>query len=675
MPLNVGLVETSDITSNDRSVTTRKEKNDSDITRRDFVKGTLIGSGAVLLSMPAPIMAEAKLSDTAAQLGAETVHPWDGYAGVGDYARSNGNTESTTAAAHLIRDNKIGGLQIDAVDTGESYDLVIIGGGFAGLSAARTFLREARPGQTCLILENHALPGGEAKRNEFFVDGYKITGPQGSNLTVVPSVRGDWYDGLFNDLEIPRHPEFQVLEGYKGDLRLSPTNYLPMLGIAEQAASAGYFFDKKTFDLEESYWDIDSSQNGYTNTAFSAAEKADLKRLREGTGVNMAGDDWPQWLDSITYQEYLKDTLNIQPRVIKLLDITLTTTAGMGCSAISARYAMMSALPGFDKGFSGKSLYRVPSDDKEIAGIFSFPGGNDAIYRLMLKKVLPNAISGGKSFEEIHDSTYQFENFDNPGNPTRVRLNSTAVRVEHDIDPARANSVTVYYQIKGKVYRVKAKGVVSAVGGWVNKYIIQDLPGEYEDAFDQLVHGSNMVVNVALRNWKPMAKLGVSACHFFTNNGLGGFCNIRRPMVFGDNQSPLDPEKPVVLTFYAGFSKPGLPAKEQAAAIRWELMSKTYADIEASVRQLLTTMFGSLGFDDEKDIAGIIVNRWGHSYVAAIPGFFHGNNGKPALQQVITRPFGRIAFGHSEHNGIQEWFGAVEHGERAARQVLEIINT
>ena len=539
----------------------------------------------------------------------------------------------------------------------------------------RDSLREARPGQTCLILENHALPGGEAKRNEFFVDGYKITGPQGSNLTVVPSVRGDWYDGLFNDLEIPRHPEFQVLEGYKGDLRLSPTNYLPMLGIAEQAASAGYFFDKKTFDLEESYWDIDSSQNGYTNTAFSAAEKADLKRLREGTGVNMAGDDWPQWLDSITYQEYLKDTLNIQPRVIKLLDITLTTTAGMGCSAISARYAMMSALPGFDKGFSGKSLYRVPSDDKEIAGIFSFPGGNDAIYRLMLKKVLPNAISGGKSFEEIHDSTYQFENFDNPGNPTRVRLNSTAVRVEHDIDPARANSVTVYYQIKGKVYRVKAKGVVSAVGGWVNKYIIQDLPGEYEDAFDQLVHGSNMVVNVALRNWKPMAKLGVSACHFFTNNGLGGFCNIRRPMVFGDNQSPLDPEKPVVLTFYAGFSKPGLPAKEQAAAIRWELMSKTYADIEASVRQLLTTMFGSLGFDDEKDIAGIIVNRWGHSYVAAIPGFFHGNNGKPALQQVITRPFGRIAFGHSEHNGIQEWFGAVEHGERAARQVLEIINT
>ena len=650
-------------------------KYDNDITRRDFVKGTLIGSGAVLLTMPAPIMAEAKSGDKAAQLDAKAVHPWDGYAGVGDYARSNGNTESTTSAAHLIRDNKIDGLLSGAVDTGESYDLVIIGGGFAGLSAARTFLKEARPGQNCLILENHALPGGEAKRNEFIVDGHKITGPQGSNLTVVPSVKGDWYDELFNDLEIPRHPEFQTLEGYKGDLRLSPTNYLPMLGIAEQAANAGYFFDNETFDLEESYWDIDSSQNAYANTAFSAAEKADLSRLRQGTGVNKAGDDWSQWLDSITYQEYLEDTLNIQPRVIKLLDITLTTTGGMGCDAISARFAMMSALPGFDKGFGSKSLYRVPSDDKEIAGIFSFPGGNDAIYRLMLKKVLPNAISGGTRFEEIHDSAYRFENFDTLGSPARIRLNSTAVRVEHDDDTARAKSVTVYYQRNGKVYRVKAKGVVSAIGGWVNKHIIQDLPGEYEDAFGQMVHGSNMIVNVALRNWKPMAKLGVSACHFFTNNGLGGFCNIRRPMVFGDNQSPLDPEKPVVLTFYAGFPKPGLPAKEQAAAIRWELMSKSYADIEASVRQQLTAMFGPLGFDEEKDIAGIIVNRWGHSYVAAIPGFFHGNDGKPALQKFITRPFGRIAFGHSEHKGIQEWFGAVEHGERAARQVLEIINS
>ena len=636
---------------------------DSDITRRDFIKGTLLGSGAMLLDMPAPAALES---------GPNSFHPWNGYAGIGDYARSNGNTDSTRSAAHLIRDNKVDKLLENAIDTGESYDFVIIGGGFAGLSAARTFQKEGKRGQTCLLLDNHALPGGEAKRNEFVVDGYKISGPQGSNLTVVPYVEGDWYDQLFNDLGIPREPEFQKLEGHKGELRLSPTNYLPMFGIAEQAASAGYFFDKDTFDIEESYWDIDSSQNGYANTAFTDAEKADMERLRSGTGINKAGKEWPRWLDSITYKEYLEDVLGIQARVVNLLDITLSTTSGMGSDAISARYAMMSALPGFDKGFGDKSLYRVPADDREVAGIFAFPGGNDGVFRLLLKKVLPEAISGGNSFAEIHDSPYRFENFDRANNPFRIRLNSTAIRVEHVGEPGSATSVSIYYETNGQVYRVKARSVVSATGGWVNKRIIKDLPAAYGRAFGNLVHGSNMIINVALRNWRPMAKLGISACHFFNDTGIGGYCNIRRPMVFGDNQPPLNPNKPVVLTFYAGFPRPGLPAKEQAAAIKWELLSKSYADIETAVRKQLTSMFGPLGFDDKKDIAGIIVNRWGHSYLAAVPGFFFGNDGQQTLQHIIDQPFGRIAFGHSEHKGIQEWFGAVEHGERAARQILEI---
>ncbi|NNM01399.1 MAG: NAD(P)-binding protein [Gammaproteobacteria bacterium] len=637
---------------------------DGSITRRDFLKGSLLGSGAALLSMPAPLPA---CSPGAA------AHPWNGYAGTGDYARSNGNTDSTRTAAHLLRDNKTAGLLGDATDTGESYDLVILGGGFAGMSAARTFQKERKPVQTCLLLENHALPGGEAKRNEFIVDGYRISGPQGSNLTVVPTDKGGWYNELFNDLNIPRAPEFQEPAANAGDIRFSSTNYLPMFGIAEQAASAGYFFDTESFDLEQSYWAIDPSQDGYEKTPFSAAEKADLKRLYHGTGRNLAGADWKQWLDSITYREYLEAVLDIQPRVIRMLDTTLSTTSGMGSDAISARYAMISALPGFDTGFDSKSLYRIPSDDKEVEGLFSFPGGNDAIYRLLLKKVLPDAISGGASFAEIHDSPYRFENFDRADSPMKLRLNSTVIHVAHDGDPGKAGGVSIYYVNDAKVYRVRARGVVSAIGGWVNKHVIQDLPAGYQDAFDQLVYGSNMIVNVALRNWRPMAKLGISACHFFNSSGLGGYCNIRRPMVFGNNQAPLDTEKPAVLTFYVGFPKPGLPAKEQAAAVRWELLSKSYAEIESSVRQQLATMFDPLGFDDGQDIAGIIVNRWGHSYVAPVPGLFHGNNGESVMKHITSEPFGRIAFGHSEHNGIQEWFGAVEHGERAAQQIMQFL--
>ena len=73
-----------------------------------------------------------------------SIHPWNGYSGVGDYARSNGNVASTMDAAHLIRD----GLSIEMMekveDTGEEYDLVIVGGGFSGIGAAYEFQKNPR---------------------------------------------------------------------------------------------------------------------------------------------------------------------------------------------------------------------------------------------------------------------------------------------------------------------------------------------------------------------------------------------------------------------------------------------------------------------------------------------------------------------------------------------------
>ena len=636
------------------------------ISRRDFVKGSLVGSGSALLSMASP----ASFSTEAQLVG---IHPWNGYAGVGDYALSNGNVESTRSVAHLLRDGKVQGLLEDAIEIDQIFDLVVVGGGFAGLSAARTFSREAGKGRTCLLLENHPLPGGEAKRNDFEVDGYRLSAPQGSNVSVVPSEAGSWYANLWHQLGIPSEPSFQSLTGVKRDIRVATTNYVPMFGLAEQTASAGYFFDKDTFGLKKSYWDIDSSITDYANTPFTAKEKSDLAKLHRGCGKNLAGDDWQRWLDSITYREYLSSVLGIEARVIRWLDTTLSTTGGIGSDALSARFAMIAGSPGFDIGFGGPSLYRFPPGEQNAHGVFSFPGGNDAIYRLMLKSVKPSAIAGGASFEEIHNGAYVFSEFDHPDTPVRLRVGATALQIAHLGDPETAEFVSVVYEKEGRIYRVRARSVVSSVGGWVNKHLVQGLPQEYSSAYNSLIHGSNMIINVALRNWRPMGHLGVSACHFFSNRGVGSFCNIKRPMITGDNSPPLNPNKPAVLTFYAGFPKSGLSAKDQAAAVRWELLSKSYAEIESSVVAQLEEMFGSFGFDADRDIAGITVNRWGHSYIVSAPGFFFGSNGRPAPQTILTEPFGRISFGHSENNGIQEWFGAVEHGERAARQAMKHI--
>ena len=61
----------------------------------------------------------------------------------------------------------------NTIDTGEVFDCVVVGGGLSGLAAALFLKQEGRPNLQCLVLENHPIFGGEAKRNEFIVDGQR----------------------------------------------------------------------------------------------------------------------------------------------------------------------------------------------------------------------------------------------------------------------------------------------------------------------------------------------------------------------------------------------------------------------------------------------------------------------------------------------------------------------
>ena len=178
-------------------------------------------------------------------------------------------------------------------------------------------------------------------------------------------------------------------------------------------------------------------------------------------------------------------------------------------------------------------------------------------------------------------------------------------------------------------------------------------------------------INVALRNWKFLEKLGATAVRWF--EGYGWFFSLRRQMIIdGKEPMPLDPSKPTVLTMYNSFCNPGMPMPQQATTARMQLFGLSYADVERGVREQFTKMFSEYGFDAKRDIAGIVSNRWGHAYVVSPPGFYYGKHGEPAPSDVIRKPFGRIAFGHSELTGAQLWTTAAEEGARAASQILDM---
>jgi spermidine dehydrogenase len=200
---------------------------------------------------------------------------------------------------------------------------------------------------------------------------------------------------------------------------------------------------------------------------------------------------------------------------------------------------------------------------------------------------------------------------------------------------------------------------------------VRDLPPAYAAAYAQFHHGPILVVNVAVRNWKPFAKLGITAAHWF--DGFGFFVNVRQPMKIPCVKVPLDPAKPAMLTMYIGFPQAGTSIEQQTSAGRGLLFASTYAQFELEVRRQLQNLFGDAGFDARRDIAGIILNRWGHAYIAPQPGFYFGTTAVPAPLEIIRRRYGRIAFGHSELSGRQSWGRAAKESRRALQQVLEVI--
>lgn len=633
---------------------------DRPITRRDFVNSVAVGTGAALLAQHAPLLAQT--ADSASpQFDAAA---FDGFGGVGEYARSNGNTWQVLQDAHSLRDGRYKA-PANVIDTDELYDVVVVGGGFAGMGAAHRVMQLGSGKLGCLVLDNHRVFGGEAKRNEFHVEGVRLLAPQGSNEMGVPSPGEGVVNECWDDLGLPREFVYSELPASRKPLQSSRSNYSFMLD-GDNFESHGFYFP------EQKRWVTNPWGHDLAGVPWPEAVKRDLMRWRYDSKRHYEGAPGPQmhrWLDTMTYEHYLTRVAGFRPEVARYADAYMAAAGGgLGSDAISAYLAYEFAMPGFqgllDEHESQHNYALHVSNQTR----HRFPGGNEAILRAFVKRLLPQSIAGGSEFADIHNGAVRFAALDRPGQATRIRLAATTVAVEHEGAREKAERVAVTYLHDGRLYRVRARGVVVASGTWSAKHTVRGLPEEYRQAMQRFHRSPMLVINVALTNWKALYKLGYTAASW--RGGLGFGFNLAPPMQVGDYAPVFDPDHPAVLTYYVPFCKVGLPVEQQGQVARHELLAKSYREYERELRAQLSEMLGAQGFDARKDIAGIILNRWGHAYVNAYPGFFFGRDGKPAPSQVLRRAFGRIAFGNSELTGFQLWSGAVEEGRRAAEQVL-----
>src|SRR3984893_5618629 len=355
------------------------------ITRRDFLGSTVLASGAALLEgwTPADLVA--------------TGDDWTGYGGVGEYRGSNGNTFEVLRAGHQMRDRRHDPLPRDTIDTGEIYDCVVVGGGISGLAAALFFQRHAGPNKSCLVLENHPIFGGEAKQNEFEVDGKRLIAHQGSAIYLVPyphSFTARFYDSI--GLHAPKLT-YQKWSGAEPAMALGRTPY-DSLGLSR--GQYGFWFGSK-FGRTPGMWLLDPLGKQMHGAPVAEDTRKELQRWFSGKAAEEAKFDLPKYegdaasrrLDAMSLEQHYIEPFGISQETIRrFLSPVEGGGSGLGPDALSA-YC----------DYAADLLH--PFDDGSGEAVQMFPGGNTTIARLMMKTLLPEAIDGPLSVDGVSRGT------------------------------------------------------------------------------------------------------------------------------------------------------------------------------------------------------------------------------------------------------------------------------
>lgn len=649
---------------------------DRDITRRDFLGGVGVTLAGSLASNPVAAAVE-EAARSSAQMAPDYYPP--------TRSGMRGSHPGSFEAAHLLRDGERWNDPSESVDTGEEYDLIVVGGGISGLAAAWFFRKERGPDARILIVDNHDDFGGHAKRNEYH---YKDR--------MLLELGGTAY------IEDPRH--------YPKNARL----LLDELGIDIDAAQAvfdhdlypslnlrgGVFFEEQAFgedrlvagkeglrntelqtayitlpvELENSVGSEDDIREFLKRSPVSESARDEIIELYCGETDYMAGmstEDKLRKLRQISYLQFLQDYVGASDETIEFLRMWRASYMGNGVDLSPAYAALRYGLPG-THGLGIEKLIRStgrqPHNYKED---IHFPDGNASIARMLVRKLIPE-VAPGNSMHDIVSARFDYSQLDQPGSPVKVRLNSTAANVRH-LD---SDTVEMTYLDGGEARRVRGKNCILACYHSIVPHICPELPDDQKSALDNSRRMPLVTVSVLLDNWTAFEKLGINSAYCPSSF----YCDMKLtyPLQFRDYKTARTPEEPITIRMYR-IPLPGgdIPAGEQFRLGRHELLAMPFETFERNVRDQLNRMLRGGGFDPARDIRGITVNRWPHGYALGYDKATESMNywseewpDEKKLWLTGRKPFGRIAIANSDAQASAMTESAIEQAYRAAQDVL-----
>ena len=589
------------------------------ITRRDFVGGVAVAiSGSLAWRW------------SEAQVLADAYPPMR--------TGMRGSHEGSYEVAHQM---PVGARWDSPDDTGERYDLIVVGGGLSGLAAAWYF-REAEPAARILILDNHDDFGGHAKRNEFW-HGDRMLLSHGGTENIEDfnrySEAGRRLIGSLG-IDVKRYSEFHDDQLYRS------------LGLRRAV-----FFGRESFGTD--HLAVGEGQPTWreflTQTPLSDKARKEIAYLYESDVDYLEGrslKEKVEYLQRTSYEKFLLENAGIGLEAVSF--VWRSSTWAIGLDAISAWVATTSRWPGTaGLGLDDYGLNGALPPEKAL--FCQFPDGNATIARLLTRALVPN-VAPGSSLDDVVAARFDYSALDSVDSPVRIRLDSTAVNVRHRGDPISADEVEVTYVRDDRAYRVRGGRCVLACYNAAIPHICDELPAAQKEALSLAVKAPLIYTNVLIRNWTAFARLGIRGTRcpgsYFES------INLTEPVNIGGYRHSSKPDDPIVVRLNRAPLDPGLrgrPAPEQWRAARAELLTTTFETFELKIRDQLGRILSAGGFDSARDIEAITVNRWPHGYA-------YGHD--PATGQVAwmldelsperspwlaaRKPFGRIAIANSD---------------------------
>jgi spermidine dehydrogenase len=643
------------------------------ISRRDFLNGVAMATGASLLphsswAEHAGLGSSDAESYPPARLGMRGSHP------------------GAFEVAHNLRDRR----QLDlsgAEDTHEHYDLIVVGGGLSGLSAAYYYIKDV--GRQCkiLILDNHDDFGGHAKRNEMEYHGQLLVAAGGTQeLEALPRYN-QWARQILDDIgiDVPRYKQqnkFQ--EGLYQSLGLRTSR----------------FFDKQTFGVDRLILGPKASRGDtglppplYTVDSVRAmpisdSAKKDLLRLEDPHQPDyMPGLTSAQKkakLARMSFKDYLLNVAKVDSQAYWFYMALGRDVFCVGGDAMPALFAwQMGEVNG---GFSGLKL--DPSPEGLLANlpgpqhgrqaesdepVVHYPDGNATVARLLARWLIPEAVPGTCQ-DDVGAGRVHYNRLDLASNATRIRLNSTVLNVRHDGEAGSAREVVATYNTGGKLHSVRGSACVMACWNMFIPYLVPDLPAVQKEALAFNVKGPIVCTNVFLRNWRPFQKLGTSyvQCPTMYHDSIA----LIDPANLGALRHARNPEEPIVVRMTRTPGSPGLPRKDQHRVGRADLLATSFETFERNIRQQLTRVLERGGFDAANDIVGIAVNRWPHGYSYTYSSLydpmewvFTETDDRPCVK--ARQPFGLISIANADAAASPHTDAAFQEAHRAVTEILD----